>query len=925
MLSHLQVGMLRALAAVIFFAAPVAAQCAGWDARFDYHPGLDDFAYSSAVFDDGTGPALYLGGDFTQVGGTRVSHLARWDGIHWSSVGGGVDGTVYALFAFDDGSGPALYVGGQFANAGRSTPAAGIAKWNGASWSALGSGVSGGGFFAGTLVGALTSFDDGSGLALYVGGVFDHAGGIAANNIAKWNGTSWSPLGIGLSYQDTYQIALAVYDDGTGPALYAGGGFTEADDLYTNYIARWNGSAWSAVGTGVDSVVTSLAVHDDGSGPALFIGGGFANAGGSPAGRVAKWNGSSYSAVGIGMSSGVSSLKVYDDGSGPALYAGGEFEQVDFMDASNIAKWNGSSWSAVGGGVNHGVLTLSVFNAGHGPRLIAGGYLTTAGTAAADFVASWNGTNWSGLGTHGGLGLDNAVRSLLAFDDGHGSALYASGDFTHCGETACNSVARWNGSYWTPLGDGLQTFANFGSSVTALSAYDDGHGPALYAAGNFTQSGPSFVTTVAKWDGANWLPLGNGVVDGIQAMTVFDDGTGPQLYAGGPFITAGSALASRIARWNGTAWSGVGAGIDMTSSNASVDAFAAYDSGSGAELYAGGVFQSAGGVSASNIARWNGTSWSPAASGTSDQVAALAVFDNGAGPSLYVGGSFLLANGITVNHIARWDGRDWSPLGPGVDDAVTALCVWDDGSGPALVACGSFTHAGALAVNRIAKWNGTSWFAIDSGVTSSRSDSVNALAAFDDGSGGHADLYVGGSFHSAGGKASVNIAQFHDCTPGAPFCFGDGTLAVACPCANFGAIGHGCENSASTGGAVLRSIGSTHPDTLVLTASGELSSVLSIFLQGDAKIGSGIAFGDGVRCAGGNLKRLFVKSSASGDSTAPGPGDPSVSARSAELGDPIPMGSTRYYQTYYRDPNLAFCPAPQGDAWNVTNGVQVAW
>jgi hypothetical protein len=917
--------MFRVISAAILFAAPVVAQCAGWDARFDYRPGLNGFVYSSAVFDDGTGPALYLGGSFTQVGGTNVNHLARWDGVHWSDVGGGLDGTVYALFVFDDGSGSALYAGGEFTDARATIPVAHVAKWNGTSWSALGAGVSGGGVISGTLVGALTSFDDGSGPALYAAGVFDHAGGVAADNIAKWNGTSWSPLSIGLAYQDSYQIALAVYDDGTGPALYVGGDFGEADDLYTNYIARWNGSAWSAVGTGLDDGVSTLVVFDDGSGPALFIGGGFLNAGGAPAGRVAKWNGTSYSAVGIGMSDGVSSLRVHDDGTGPSLYAGGDFEQADFTDASHIAKWNGSTWSEVGGGTNHGVNTLCVYDAGHGPRLIAGGLLTTAGSAAADFVASWNGSHWSGLGTHGGFGLDDTVRSLLAFDDGHGAALYAGGDFTHAGETACNSVAKWNGSYWTPLGDGLQTLSNFASSVSALGAYDDGHGLALYAAGNFTQSGPSFLATIGKWNGSNWQPLGNGVVNGIQAMLVFDDGTGSQLYAGGPFITAGSSLASRIARWNGTSWSGVGGGIAITSSNASVYALAAFDSGSGAELYAGGIFQSAGGNPASNIARWNGATWSPAGNGTSDRISALAVYDGGGGPSLYAGGTFLLANGITVNHVARWDGRDWSPLGPGLDDAVTALCVWDDGSGPALVACGNFAHAGSLAVNRIAKWNGTSWFAIDSGITASPLDSVSALATFDDGSGGHADLFLGGAFQSAGDKASVNIAQFHDCTPGAPFCFGDGTLAVACPCANLGAVGHGCENSASTGGGVLRTMGTTHPDTLVLSASAELPSVLSIFLQGDAKIASGVTFGDGVRCAAGNLKRLFVKNASGGAVVAPGPGDPSVSARSAELGDPIPAGATRYYQTYYRDPNLAFCPAPQGDAWNATNGVQVAW
>src|SRR4029077_11024838 len=109
-------------------------------------------------------------------------------------------------------------------------------------------------------------------------------------------------------------------------------------------------------------------------------------------------------------------------------------------------------------------------------------------------------------------------------------------------------------------------------------------------------------------------------------------------------------------------------------------------------------------------------------------------------------------------------------------------------------------------------------------------------------------------------------------------------------------------------------MGTTQPDTLVLASSGELPNALSIFLQGDAKLVNGATFGDGVRCAGGHLKRLYAKNASGGNASAPAAGDPSVSARSASLGDPIAPGSTRYYQTYYRDPNLAFCPSPQGDS-----------
>src|SRR6185295_229481 len=57
--------------------------------------------------------------------------------------------------------------------------------------------------------------------------------------------------------------------------------------------------------------------------------------------------------------------------------------------------------------------------------------------------------------------------------------------------------------------------------------------------------------------------------------------------------------------------------------------------------------------------------------------------------------------------------------------------------------------------------------------------------------------------------------------PGFPYCFGDGTGPVPCPCNNTGAPGHGCATSVTTG-ALLTASGTTNPDTLVMTSSGEL-------------------------------------------------------------------------------------------------------
>src|SRR4029453_8196205 len=101
-------------------------------------------------------------------------------------------------------------------------------KWDGLSWSPLGGGVSGSlGVFSFPIVEALAVFDDGGGAALYAGGSFTTAGGIPAANIARWNGTTWSALGSGVEAAGAVR-SLAAFDDGTGPALYAGGHFSTA-------------------------------------------------------------------------------------------------------------------------------------------------------------------------------------------------------------------------------------------------------------------------------------------------------------------------------------------------------------------------------------------------------------------------------------------------------------------------------------------------------------------------------------------------------------------------------------------------------------------------------------------------------------------------------------------------------------------------
>jgi Tol biopolymer transport system component len=157
-------------------------------------------------------------------------------------------------------------------------------------------------------------------------------------------------------------------------------------------------------------------------------------------------------------------------------------------------------------------------------------------------------------------------------------------------------------------------------------------------------------------------------------------------------------------------------------------------------------------------------------------------------------------------------------------------------------------------------------------------------------------------------------------------CSGDGA-AAPCPCGNDGLPGRGCENSSGTGGALLSATGlpALSNDTLVLAATGEKPTALSVFVQGSALQAPPLAFGDGLRCAAGHLVRLYAVRASGGNAAAPQGVDPSISARSAALGDPIPVGATRHYQVHYRDADPTFCPSPAGGTWNSTNALSAAW
>lgn len=365
---------------------------------------------------------------------------------HWvHGVGDpGVNGHVFALCSFDDGSGPALYAGGVFTMAG-DVVTRGIARWNGSTWSGVGgSGIDFSGIFA------MTVWDDGNGPALYAAGYFNHISGVAALAIAKWNGTTWSKLGSGINGTVSCLIG---HDDGSGPSLFAGGHFSVAGGVSASNVAKWNGTSWSNLSSGCDDRIYSAAIHDDGSGTALYFAGHVTNAGGESVMHVTKWDGANWSAVGevgglmgAGKGDHLHTLRVFNDNGIPRLHGGGFFLEADGNIVRNCTRWNGTEWLPMGPGFNDEPKASEVFDdrTGGGPQLISIGQFNASGITPMNYVAKWTGTSWAALGP--GLNGAGQAGAVHDFGTGEGPALYIGGYFSAAAGHTANHVAQWNGA-----------------------------------------------------------------------------------------------------------------------------------------------------------------------------------------------------------------------------------------------------------------------------------------------------------------------------------------------------------------------------------------------------------------------------------------------------------------------------------------------
>lgn len=532
-------------------------------------------------------------GELVVSGSLRVfgsgTAIAKWNGAAWSFLGPGstvLGGTVQRLTVHDG----KLIAAGTFTSVGGKA-AGRIAAWDGG-WTPLGTGVA-----APSEIQSLCVYNG----QLYAGGTFTEIGGVAARGLGRWTGTAWEPTGLPTSTgSSSFRVgAMTVFDgklvlerigssstfitwDGVtwgtlgqsgvgavclqpfGASLFAG---TSGSSVRGRGITELRDDRWKPIELGFDSSLRSLTLFQD----ELVLGGAYTRIIGEEMGpataAVSRWNGAKWSAVGTPAASGSRQVLGIDS----LLHMN--------ISSGTVHSWNGTLWNrAPDLSFNLPVLSLGRYKS----DLIVTRDAQNSGDPASMPVAAWNGSSWKTLGSdligspqrsveyQGDLVVskgvprlslvsDPAARAPFRFDGTawhgwpigvtfggpmvvyNGKLVVGGGDssivLSYDGK-GYGSVAVWEGDRWESLKTGQ--FAT--GQVSVLKPYKDD----LIAAGSFTMLGSVHANNIARWNGTEWKPMG----DGLGGGAVLDvQQFGDELVAVGQFTHAGGEMSAYFARW----------------------------------------------------------------------------------------------------------------------------------------------------------------------------------------------------------------------------------------------------------------------------------------------------------------------------------------------------------------------------------------
>jgi len=589
-----------------------------WDGeRWETIGETDDYVSALATFEG----KLVAAGNFSVAGGVAVNSIATWDGSSWAPLGEGISayyvllapffhlqGGVSQLVVFDGD----LYATGAFIDDTSGSLVHGVKRWDGSTWefTQTSSGVTAAVVYDGRLV---------------VGGFFSSIGGVSAKGLAEFDGTAWNEFEGGAP--TTAVMAMGVY--GSDLIIAGGTGFQAASPLW-----RWDSTSWQPLGSALTYGTNApyIGGFSNFAGK-LYAGGRFDRIAGVAADNIAMWDGNSWTPLGKnGDGVARTAMNICGYGNRAVVYGFG-LNTVGDQRAGTAAAWDGKSWTPLG--QDSCVTLISVIE--HDGALFAIGNVGCPNTFSG--LLQWDGNQWNEIG--GPLEPPSSLFGSRLSDAG--ALIYVGGRFDHAGGVAANNIAAWDGTAYHPLGEGVSGAKNLGSPVRDMVQYRGD----LVVAGDFTMAGTEAASCIARWDGSQWHPLAEGVTDthpdyflpgpSVQSLAVFQG----DLIAIGHFIYAGDQVANGLARWDGKRWHSFE--IEWEERPVYMTVFHG-------ELVVDGAFTEIGGTPARKLAAWNGKQWREFGGGLPEGAGQLVSFHE----SLFLASASVVGPDIVSLGIAQW-------------------------------------------------------------------------------------------------------------------------------------------------------------------------------------------------------------------------------------------------------------------------------
>ncbi len=306
---------------------------------------------------------------------------------------------------------------------------------------------------------------------------------VNCRGLMSWDGQNYQTFGTGFDDDQTLFTQNLFDVIKYKNKIYVGGFLQKAGNVYTKYIAQWDGNQWDSVSHRFNNGALCFKNIDD----TLYIGGYQKKVGNMNVEGIVKFDGTNFYPLPSFYPYNVQYINGIEYYNGHLYVCGFITDSLGWP--RGVMKLVDNHWIPAGQGIQGSTVfmyRLIVYQ----NKLIATGFYNANTVNVDDFIQAWNDTVWTSVG--GGTGDFNGSISDMKIVD---NKLYCVGTFNQAGGITANQFAMWDGLYWCSVG------STFNNKIDAIENFND----TIFIAGNFLAvDGDSSISKLAKWIGGNY-------------------------------------------------------------------------------------------------------------------------------------------------------------------------------------------------------------------------------------------------------------------------------------------------------------------------------------------------------------------------------------------------------------------------------------